>query len=151
MSRSASLSLSRVEILEVEEKNNLQEVAVQFQIISEHGVSPVAQPDLSPCHVTEGNGPSFFPGCVVLPSLIAHTGFFFSFSRWMSMLIWFTVAGTSKLVSGGVKTYKSGFGLQIAPTGGSTVLSWLKWIVKLRLAWRKKDRCFWFWKTIFLS
>ena len=95
MSRSASLSLFRVETLEVEEKNNLQEVAVQFHIISERGVPPVAQPDLSPCHVTEGNGPTFSPGSCNSPYWIL----FFPFQVDECVdLIYHTVAGTSKLV-----------------------------------------------------
>lgn len=43
---------------------------------------------------------------------------------------------------GGAKIDKRGFGLQNASTCGSTGLRWFKWIMKMCLAWRKKDRCF---------
>lgn len=78
MSRS-SLRLFRGEALEVEEekKNSLQEVAIQFHIISECGVPPVAQHDRSPYHVTEGSGPTFSSDCVVPPGVIAPIIFFF--------------------------------------------------------------------------
>lgn len=69
----------RVETLEVEEKSNLQEVAVQFHVISECAVPPVAEPDLIPCHVTEGSSPTF-SACAILPFVTAPAGFFFSLS-----------------------------------------------------------------------
>lgn len=58
-------------------KKYLLEVAVQFHLISEHGATPLAQPVLNPCRVTEGN--TFSPGCALLSSVVAPIGFFFPF------------------------------------------------------------------------
>lgn len=70
------LNISGGETHEVEKKY-LLEVAVQFHIISEHGATPLAQPVLNPCRVTEGN--TFSPGCALLSSVVAPIGFFFPF------------------------------------------------------------------------
>lgn len=94
------------ETLEVEEKNNLLVVAVQFHIISEHGAPPLAQPVLSRCLVTEGN--TFSPGCAILSSIIASTGFFSSLSTWDEHvgLSYRTVDGTSNFFEEGQKYVK---------------------------------------------
>lgn len=66
-------------------------------MISEQGGPPVAQPDLSRCHVTEGNGPAVSCDCVVLPSVIAPTAATIQVNECVD-LIYHPVGGTSKLV-----------------------------------------------------
>lgn len=72
-------------------------MAVQFHIISEHGAPPLAQPFLSPCHVTGGNTSS--PGCMILPSVNSPDWIpFFPFQLDEHVgLFYHRVDGTSKL------------------------------------------------------